>query len=217
MRRWTLPLACLAILAGVFGPWVNHAAAGLVVTGLDLGEYVKFMPGVRRGEIWLWRPGFYAPLVAVSTTCLLAAYRRDLRYMGWQRVALLLLALVSALNLLPPAWTPARLLEPEFRWQTASLILLLGGVAFSPFLALLPWRAAATVITPLALAGVFFPVQGFFAVLPAISELMAQPVFPAWGLWLALAGAAALIGILWFPDSIAGVPTRGHPSTSEVS
>lgn len=200
LRRWLLPVACLVTLAGVFGPWVAHPAAGLVVTGLDLGEYVKFLPAVQRGTVWLWRPGFYAPLVAVSAACVLAAYRRDLGYAGWLRGLLLLLALISALNLLPPAWTPQRLLEAEFRWQTGALIVLLAGVAVSPFLALLPSRAAAALVSILALAGLVFPVQGFLAVLPAIAELLAHPVRPGWGMWCMITGLVALLVAWWLPQ-----------------
>lgn len=202
MRRWIIPLACLVTLAGFFGPWVHHAAAALVITGLDLGEYVKFLPGVRHGEVWLWRPGFYAPLVAVSAACVLAAYRREFRYSVLARALILLMALISALNLLPPAWTPARLLEPEFRWQTASLGLLLVGLGFSPFLALLPQRAAAVVVAILGLAALIFPTQGFLAVLPAIGELMARPLMPAWGMWITLVGLVALIAAWWMPERI---------------
>lgn len=207
-RAWVLLLTCLITLTGYFGPWVGHAAAGLVVTGLDLGEYSKFLPAVKRGEVWLWRPGFYAPLVAVAAACVLAAYRRDLRHSSWQRVLFLLIALVGALNLLPPAWTPQRLLQPEFRWQTGAFILLLAGIGLSPFLALLPRRASALLVTGLGLAAIFFPIQGFWAVLPAIQEVMARSVNPAWGIWLMPPGLLALIIAWWLPDPIG----RPHPN-----
>ena len=76
--------------------------------GLDLGEYVKFLPSVRSGQVQLWREGFYLPLVAVSLAFSLFAYRRELRYPRWLRLLFLAVAIVAALNLLPPAWTPAR-------------------------------------------------------------------------------------------------------------
>jgi hypothetical protein len=38
----------LAIL-GYFGPWVDHKTAALVLTGQDMGEFVKFLPEVRTG------------------------------------------------------------------------------------------------------------------------------------------------------------------------
>ncbi|RIK53402.1 MAG: hypothetical protein DCC57_08350 [Chloroflexi bacterium] len=206
MQRWLLPLACLVTLAGVFGPWVAHPAAGLVITGLDLGEYVKFLPTVQRGEIWLWRPGFYAPLVCVSATCSLAAYRRDLGYAPWLRGLLLLLALVSALNLLPPAWTPQRLLAAEFRWQTSALVLLLAALGLSPLLALLPRSQAAAAASLAALAALVFPIQGFLAILPAVGALMARPISPAWGMWCTVAGLLALL-IAWWQPKRAATPS----------
>lgn len=197
--RWLIPLGALLALAGYFGPWIAHPVAGLVITGLDLGEYVKFLSPVRSGAVWLWRPGFYAPLVAAGAGCILAAFRLELGYRWWMRAVLLAMALVAALNLLPPAWTPARLLEPEFRWQTAALAALLAGLLFSPFLALLPRRLVAVAVTLLALAGLIFPVQGFFAVLPTIAELYNRPVHPAWGLWLMLAGLVLYAVAFWLP------------------
>ena len=51
LLRWLTPAACLFALAGYFAPWVDNRVAGLVITGLDLGEYVKFLPAVRNGVI----------------------------------------------------------------------------------------------------------------------------------------------------------------------
>jgi hypothetical protein len=206
-RRWLLPAGCLLALAGYFGPWVGHPAAGLVITGLDLGEYVKFLPTVRSSEIWLWRPGFYAPLVAVSAACSLVAYRRDMHYPWWAKALLLTMALVAALNLLPPAWTPARLLEPEFRWQTGALILLLAALLVSPFLALLSRRVVALAVTLLVVAGIAFPLQGFFAALPSIAELYNRPLSPAWGPWLMVIGLVVVGSAFWWP-------TRADASSS---
>ncbi len=67
--------SCLLVLAGYFGPWINHRAAVLVVTGLDLGEYVKFLPVVQQGQLSIWREGFYLPLVTVSLMLSLRAFR----------------------------------------------------------------------------------------------------------------------------------------------
>lgn len=199
MMRWLLPFGVLLALAGYFGPWVDHRVAGLVITGLDLGEYVKFLPIVREGTVNIWREGFYAPLVAASVAALLAAYRVDFAYRWWMRIPLLLVAVVAALNLVPPAWTPARLLEPEFRLQTTSLILLLVGVGLSPFLALLPRLAAATVVTVLAIVGMFAPLHGFLQVFPAIESLYHQPLTFAWGPPTMIVGLALTIISYWWP------------------
>jgi hypothetical protein len=195
--RWLLPASLVMALAGYFGPWVNHPVAGLVITGLDFGEYVKFLPEVRAGTVVIWRPGFYVPLVAISIAALLAAYRADLGYRWWLRIPLLVLSIIAALNLVPPAWTPARLLEPEFRLQTISLILLLLGVAFSPFLALLSRPLAAAIVTLLALVGIVAPLYGFYQVLPAIQILYNHPLPAGWGLWLMEVGLLLLIISMW--------------------
>lgn len=195
--RWILPLSLLFTLVGYFGPWVDHKVAGLVVTGLDFGEYVKFLPSVRDGTIKLWREGFYAPLVTTGAAAILIAYRPALTYPGWFRILLLAIATISALNLVPPAWTPSRLIEPEFRLQTTSLLVLLAGVAFAPFMALIPARYAAAIVTLLGLTAIIAPMQGLFAVLPAISYLYNEPVTAGWGLWLMLVSLLILLICFW--------------------
>ena len=156
MHRWLLPAGALCTFAGYVQPWIDHKAAGLAVLGLDLGELVKFLHPVQQGEIRLWREGFYLPLVAVSVSLSLNAFRRDSqtltsagaegrgteddesspRYSWPIRIAYLLFATVAALNMLPPAWTPLQLVTPEFRLQAVAMFLCLGLVAFSPLVGL---------------------------------------------------------------------------------
>ena len=150
--RWLLPATIGVTLVGYFGPWVDHPVAGLVIMGLDLGEYVKFLTPVRSGQIALWREGFYLPLVVVSLAASLFAFRRELRYPWLVRGLLLATAVVAALNLLPPAWTPQRMLTPEFQQQAVALALCLAAMAFSPLLALLPRRLVAVAVAAGALA-----------------------------------------------------------------
>lgn len=200
-RRWLLLLGGLGALSGYWGPWVNHRVAGLVITGLDLAEYVKFLPPVRSGELTLWREGFYLPLVAVSLAFSLAAFRPEFGYRWPLRALLLLLALVAALNLLPPAWTPPLLVTPEFRRQTLALVGLLAAMSLSPFWALLPARAVALLVSGLILLALWFAVPNFLRVLPTITELYQEPLYPGWGIYLTGAGllllAAANLTALW--------------------
>jgi hypothetical protein len=47
--------ALLSLAVGVWGAWLPHPAAGLVILGIDLPEYVKFLPPVQSGAIPLQR------------------------------------------------------------------------------------------------------------------------------------------------------------------
>lgn len=191
--RWLLPLSGLLVLAGYFGPWVNDRVAGLVITGLDLGEYVKFLPVVRSGQVVLWREGFYLPLVAVSLIFSLHSFRASLQY-GWPiRAMFIAIACVAALNLLPPAWTPQRLVTPEFRLQTLALASCLAAVGVSPFLALLPSLVAAALAMLLSLGALWFPIANFLRVLPNIAELYNHPLRPGWGLYVMASGLVLLM------------------------
>lgn len=197
--RITIPLAALLTLVGYVGPWVPHAAAGLIVTGLDLAEYVKFLHPVRSGEIALWRESFYLPLAAVSLTLSLTAYRKELRYPWPMQIGMLILAGIAALNLLPPAWSPSLLTTPEFRTQTAALLLCLGMAAISPFLALLPRIVSGAAILVLALLALIWPVVNFLRVLPAIEAIYGHTITPGWGLWILAAGLVGMVAgaLIW--------------------
>jgi hypothetical protein len=190
LLTYTLPLAALLTLVGYFG----HRAAGLVVTGLDLGEYVKFLHPVRSGEITLWREGFYLPLIAASVALSLYAYRREMAYPWPLKVLLLIVSGVAALNLLPPAWSPPLLLTPEFRLLTMAMLLCLGLAAISPFLALLPAWISDLIAGTLSVAALWLPVQNFLRVLPAIADLYGHPLAPGWGPWLMGTGLVGMIG-----------------------
>lgn len=210
-RWWTLLLisGCLLTLVGYFGPWVNHKVAGLAILGLDLAEYVKFLPPVRSGQIPVKRELFYLPLVAVS--CALSLWIFRLSWLGnhhqasqkrrfglaeigvWGgRFLLLGLAVMAALNLLPPAWTPDRLITPEFRLQTGVMVTCLALAALAPFWVLLPRRGVGWTVTGMALfAGGAAPLY-FLRVLPAIEPLYGHPLMPGWGVGVCILG---LLGV----------------------
>lgn len=194
---WLQLLALLLTLIGYFGAWVPHRVSGLVITGLDLGEYVKFLPLIRSGQITIWRAGFYLPLVTVSLTASLTAFapRPPLsRWLCWLlRLLLLALATVAALNLLPPAWDQSTFTNPEFRLQMIALAGSLFVMGTSPLWALLPRRLTLTAVTLLSIGALWYPLHDFFQVLPSIRELYQQPLAPGWGLYLMVVGLFLLI------------------------
>lgn len=215
LGKWLLPLGVLITLLGYFGPWVNHNVAGLVIMGLDLGEYVKFLLSVRGGQVSLWREGFYMPLLTVSLACSLYAFapvlneqREDesgrgnadahpLRHHWIARTLFIIVAIVAALNMLPPAWTPGKLQQPEFQLQTAWILLCLALMAVSPFLGLIPHMIRAATVTLLALGSIWFPVAGFLRVLPTISDLYNESLRAGWGMYLLVVGLLVLIAGAW--------------------
>jgi len=204
-RIW-LPLiaAGLVGLAGYFGPWVPHRASGLTVSGLDLAEYVKFIPQVLSGNISIRREIFYLPVFAGSLMASLLASRRALP--RWLRVLLGLAAIPLALAMLPPAWSPATLRLPEFRLQTAALLFCLLMPPAVIVTRYLPDRLVLVLLAALAVPTAILPAWGFLQVRPAVAELYRQPLRLGWGFW------AELLGFLFIAFwAVAQAITRPRP------
>ena len=186
-RVWLPVLAGTALgLAGYFGSWVAHRSAGLMVTGLDLGEYVKFIPQVIAGQIFIRREVFYWPLCAGSIIASLLASRRALP--GWLRILLALGAIPLALALLPPAWSPALLALPEFRLQSGALLFCLMMIPAIAVTRFLPDRVILGLIGLLAIPAAVLPAWSFLQVKPAIEALYRHPIRPGWGFWAGAIG-----------------------------
>jgi len=186
------PFSALLTLIGYFGPWIPHRAAGLVITGLDLGELVKFLYPVQQGDIPIWREGFYLPLVAVSVALSLFAWRAEISSRLPVRLGMLLLSAVAALNLLPPAWTPGLLLTTEFRLQTGLMLACLALALVAPLAALLPVRLAGALALLLIAAALYFPLAQFQWILPALADLYGHPLVAGWGPWVMGAGLTTI-------------------------
>ena len=182
-------------LIGYYGPWVPHRAAGLIVLGLDLAEYVKFLPQVAGGEIGVTRELFYLPLIATSLGASLIASRDALP--RWFRWILGLCAIPLALAMLPPAWSPAVLLKVEFRMQVIVIAGCLLAVIAIPLMRRISDRIVFALIAVLALMAALLPTWGFLRVLPPIEGLYNHPLAAGWGFWLNLAGfgAAAVLAL----------------------
>jgi len=124
--------------------------------------------------------------------------------MHWiMRVFFVIIAIVAALNMLPPAWAPWKLRLPEFQLQTMLIIFCLVMMLISPFLALIPKRVRAIVATILAILSIWFPAVGFWRVLPTVSDLYNQPIWPGWGLYIMVIGLLLLLIGAWQADKSA--------------
>jgi hypothetical protein len=119
-------------LAGMWGAWVPHRAAALVLSGWDLAEFVKFVPGAAAT-----RELFYLPVWCAGMALAVMMYRPGDKLAAQVGLAAIALGLMVAL--LPPYPDLLRAYQsPEFRWQ---FLLGAGGalvVLSSFFLASLP-------------------------------------------------------------------------------
>ncbi len=229
-RRNTLAALSLAVgllctALGYWGAWLPHRAAALAILGLDLAEYVKFVPEVRSGSIVIRREVFYNPLITLALGLILLGTLRAVKLPRGVRVGLVLLAVPVALSMLPPAWTPASLRTPEFRPQTTVMLLLLAAVPLAPWLYRYgPDPVRGLVLLVLAMLPIP-AIGGFLRLLPALERLYNRPLQPGAAVYLTGVGAAllAVAGLLlllgWWSDfkgkgrsraTTAPPPAAGH-------
>jgi hypothetical protein len=193
VARLLLPLGWLLAAAGYFGPWIGHPTAALALTGVDLGEFVKFLPDVQSGAVPVTRQLFYLPPLAVVLGVALLVWAPRLRYGAVVRGAALALAVPVSLQLMPPAWSPASLMGAEFRLQMAALAVCWLALATSWLLGRLPaWLlgGAAALLATGALGASLWQMS---VVKLSIDALYGQPPAPGWGLYVCSVGLAVML------------------------
>lgn len=178
--------AFVVALVGYFGGWIWHRAAGLVITGVDMAEYVKFLPPVRAGQIDVLRESFYAPLAMGSLIAGLSASRRVLPL--WLRWLAGISVIPLALAMLPPAWSPGVLAMPEFRLQVIALVACIAALSLLLVTRFLPDAITLPIVALLALIAAIWPAANFLAVLAPIEELYLTAIRPGWGFWVSTVG-----------------------------
>lgn len=190
MIRWMLPIGwCLATI-GFLGPWVSHPTAALTLSGVDMGEFVKFLPPVLDGSLRIIRQFFYLPPFAVAASIALLFGTRGLHYGKGFRVLALLLALLVSLQILPPAWSPASLMSAEFRTQTVALGISWLLLATSWLARRLRLWLRSSLSAALCLVALLLPLWQYLTVKPAIDVVYSSRPGTGWGLLLCLAGLA---------------------------
>lgn len=194
--RLLLPLGWLLAAIGYYGPWIAHATAALTLSGADMAEFVKFLPAVQDGTLAVARQLFYLPPVAVVVGVALLITSRRLAYSWALRLPALALCVPLSLQLLPPAWSPASLVTPEFRLQVLALGLCWLLLAGSWLLGRLPTWLSGPLTVALALAAGALPAWQMLLVKPHIDAVYGTAPALGWGFFLCLAGLAimALVG-----------------------
>jgi hypothetical protein len=191
--RLLLPAGWLLAAVGYFGPWIAHSTAALTLSGVDMGEFVKFLPGVLDGSLQLTRQLLYLPPLALVVSVALLSGSDRLRYPGLLQAAFLVLAVPVSLQLLPPAWSPASLVTEEFRAQTLALAiswLLLAGFWLWGHL---PSWLTGSLSALIALAALGLAAWQFALAKPAIDEVYGIAPSTGWGLWVCVAGLAITV------------------------
>lgn len=205
MRRVTtaqllIRIGFTAIFVGYLMVWLPQPLAGLSFIGIEIGEWVKFLPPVRSGEIGPERNLFYLPPIILALMMILWTARWSNR--RWQTWVMRGLAVLVAM-LAFPALEAIRY-EPISEWLLRLLLLAL--VFVSAIVLLLTerlpevttGRAAWFAIMFLGLLGLVLPTWAYLAIRPAVSELFRGEVGVGPGVWLNAAGhlAAVVAGAL---------------------
>ncbi len=194
MKRF-VPLGIALVLVGYWGPWVNHKTAALVLSGLDMAEFVKFLPGVRAGTEFMIRELFCLPPLATSLCLALIGGNRRLRYPLWARTIMVIIAIVLAIIVLPPyPFVLQALSSDEFRRQFLAGAGCLAIIAASLFYRRLPSAIVASLLIVVSLAGAILPLWQFFSIRSALDRVYGQPIHIGWGLWLTAAGFLVIAG-----------------------
>lgn len=192
---WGLALA----LVGYWAPWLPATAAALQLNGFELAEWVTFLPEVRDGSASIGRLTFLAPLACLAVAWAWAAptsRSRALRvFLSFSGAGLSLLLL--------PAY-PAILTSMSDAELRPTLILAtltaVGALAALP----LTWRVpgiARALILVLGIVALLNGLRGALGLRAAYARLLGQPLQPAWGWWVMMAGivlaiTAALAGLI---------------------
>jgi hypothetical protein len=191
--RLLLPVGWVVAAIGYFGPWIGHPTAALTLSGVDLGEFVKFLPDVLDGSLQVMRQLFYLPPFAIVVSVALLIGLRQLGYPWSLRVLALILAVLVSLQLLPPAWSPSGLMTPEFYPQTIALGVCWLLLAVFWFLGSLPAWLGGSLSAMISLTATVLPAWQFFAVKPSINRVYGTAPTVGWGLWVCMVGLVIMV------------------------
>jgi len=192
LGRLLLPVGWVLAAVGYYGPWIAHETAALTLTGSDMAEFVKFLPGTLDGSLRVVRQLFYLPLVAVAFGVALLVGSKPLRYSPALRFIVLALSLATSIQLLPPAWSLGSLMSPEFRLQPIALGICWLALAGFRLLGRLPIRLTGLLSFTLAILAGILPVWQMTEIGSAIGAVYGMPVRVGWGCVTCFAGLAVL-------------------------
>lgn len=187
-RKQVLPLGLTAILVGYLSVWLPGPSAGLRFIGVEIGEWVKFLPEVQAGNVVPGRDLFYLPPITLALLLILLSAEWSSR--RWPTWALRGTAVVVSLLAFPSLGAIQR--EPSSEWAVR-----LGMIGVVVVLAVgiglvgrrLPWR---WLMVGVAVVGALLPTWAYLAIRPGAVALIQLPIGIGWGVWLNLLGHGAV-------------------------
>jgi hypothetical protein len=191
--RYGLWLGVLLIGVGYFGPWVWHKAAGLILSADDLGEWIKFLPAWKSGQLPVMRELFYLPIWLTSIGLGVIAGR--IKSWPWKLIVLVvsIVLVFTPLPKYPELLSAYR--EPEFMltfWAT--LVALVLSVLFAFFGTRLPDQVEAILWIVIGVSAALFAPWMFGRAMPDIDRLYHYSI--GWGIIVEVSGGVllALVG-----------------------
>jgi hypothetical protein len=205
-------LAALALaVAGCLGPWIDHDAVGLVLTGLELGEFAKSFPHVMRTLL-------YMPFAATLSALALLAGEimcSRARFLAPVLCAALLLASVFPYSFVTSAYdalTAGAPLTVDSRYTGQAIVASVGAVValLAPLMWRLPERARSLVLAMLSAGGAGLGLWQYAVLLPSVTATYGRPASLGWGLFACSAGLAAAAGVAVLRIFRPGVTAEGE-------
>ena len=179
-ERW-LATAVVVITISYFLPWLPHPAAGLRLIGLEIGEWVKFLPQVQFGQLSPGRNTFYLPPITAALLLLLMTWHwPNGRWQTWTARGLAILLALLAF----PALEALRFDPPEtYQGRLWGIGLVAAGAVLVAWGKRLPNWTQTVLMVLVGGAGAVWPLWGYLAVRPMIEEWLGAAVAIGLGVW----------------------------------
>ena len=202
MSKWGRRIGLIGTglaLAGVWGAWVPHRSAALVLSGWDLAEFVRFVPGTSTTPVMFYLPAWCAGIALVLITGQSTGQSSSRSIVkSTARLGSMVIALGLMLAILPPyphlmnGYQSAEFRGRFFLGVIGTLVILP-----SCFGQRWPVRLVGGALVTLAMVGVIPALWQFLKVRGAIEAVYGASLGWGWGPGLLLAGWGLVCATGW--------------------